>query len=70
VVPGKEDEDMEELRVKIDGKYTVVWDTAGLRALRYGLPWRDLVGDKLVLAMAFEIDELRKRVDHGRTSTI
>lgn len=42
-----------------DGKYTVVHDNgANLRALRYGQPWRDLVGDGLVLAMAQEIENL------------
>jgi hypothetical protein len=42
-----------------DGKNTVQHQNGpGLRALRYGEPWRDLVGDGLVLAMAQRIDEL------------
>lgn len=48
-----------------DGKYTVVFDTEknpSLYALRHGEPWpaRDLVGDKMVLAMLFEVDDLKK----------
>lgn len=45
------------------GKYTVVHTNGvGLRALRYGEPWRDLAGDGLVLAMAQEVDSLRERL--------
>jgi len=45
----------------LDGKYTVVFDekTGRLEALRYGEPWRDLVGDGLVMAMLQEIDRLK-----------
>lgn len=45
----------------LDGKYTIVFDekTGRLEALRYGEPWRDLVGDGLVLAMLQEIDRLK-----------
>lgn len=54
----------ESLRVETcDGKYTVVLpDNGGLKALRYGAPWRDLVGDGLILSLAFELDEARKRI--------
>ena len=46
-----------------DGKYTVVHDNgAGLHALRYGEHWRDMTGDGLVLAMAQEIEDLRRRI--------
>lgn len=46
-----------------DGKYTVVHDSgAGLHALRYGEHWRDMTGDGLVLAMAQEIEDLRRRI--------
>ncbi len=42
-----------------DGKYTVQCDETGkLWALRNGKPWRDLTGDKLILALASRIDEL------------
>lgn len=37
-----------------DGKYTVIFDDGRLYALRHGEPWRDLTGDKLVLAMLQE----------------
>lgn len=44
-----------------DGKYTVQHENgANLRALRYGEPWRDLVGDNLVYWMACRIEELEK----------
>ena len=41
-----------------DGKYTFIKDENGQRALRHGLPWRDLLGDGFVLAMAQRIEEL------------
>lgn len=45
------------------GKYTVIQDERGhLKALRYGEPWRDLVGDNLVLALAQEVQELREAI--------
>lgn len=49
--------------IKINDKYTVIHDNGiGLRAERYGEPWRDLTGDGLVLAMAQEIESLRDRM--------
>ncbi|MEO3931420.1 hypothetical protein WMO79_01215 [Micrococcaceae bacterium Sec7.4] len=43
-----------------DGKYTITGiETGRLEALRYGEPWRDLVGDKFILNMAQEIQRLR-----------
>lgn len=52
---------MTELRVTVaDGKYTIVMpETGGLHCLRYGEEWRSLTGDGMVLAMAYEIDDLR-----------
>jgi hypothetical protein len=45
-----------------DGKYTVRQDASGrLTALRYGQPWRDCVGDGLILALAQEVQNLRDR---------
>lgn len=42
-----------------DGKYKLEHDGTGyLRALRYGEPWRDLTGDKLMLALVQRIEEL------------
>lgn len=47
----------------LDGKYTVlINDLGALSALRYGEPWRNLVGDNLVRAMVVEIEELREKV--------
>lgn len=53
-----------ETRIDLkDGKYTVVLRSDGaMHALRHGEPWRDLVGDKMVMAMAHEIMELRQVV--------
>lgn len=53
-----------ETRIDLeDGKYTVVLRSDGaMHALRHDEPWRDLVGDKLVMAMAHEIMELRQVV--------
>ena len=46
------------------GKYTYLIneDGSNQRALRHGEPWRDLVGDGFVLAMAHEINEKDKRI--------
>jgi len=50
-----------------NGKYTVVQDHKGaLRALRYDEEWRDCCGDGLILALAQEVDELRKLVKLAR----
>lgn len=50
-------------KITINDKYAVVHDNGmGLRAERYGEPWRDLTGDGLVLAMAQEIEDLRARL--------
>lgn len=44
-----------------DGKYTVIYDfsTGQSECLRYGQPWRQLVGDKMVLAMFDRVVELQ-----------
>ena len=58
----------------MDGKYTVVNELeegGGFRALRYGEEWRNLAGDNLILAMAYEIEELKveiERLQIGRAS--
>ena len=43
-----------------DGKYTLLQndDGTGLRALRYGEEWRDLLGDNLVAALGHQIQDL------------
>jgi hypothetical protein len=46
-----------------DGKYTVQMTEKGrLTALRYGEPWRDLLGDGLVCALAGEVESLRNEL--------
>lgn len=41
-----------------DGKYTVTYNQGELKALRYGEPWREMIGDKLMYAMFCRIHEL------------
>jgi len=53
----------------LDGKYTVVLSSEGyLRALRYGQPWRDCVGDGLILTLAQDIETLTKRLTDSPTA--
>lgn len=50
-----------------DGKYTLIEHLDGrLEALRYGEPWRDLTGDKLILVLAQEVVTLRDALAHLR----
>ena len=45
-----------------DGKYRVIQSKDGrVRALRYGEEWRDCTGDGLLLALAYEVEELRNK---------
>lgn len=47
-----------------DKKYTVVInDKGGLKALRYGEPWRDCCGDNLIFHLASELEEARKKLN-------
>lgn len=49
--------------IKVDDKYTVQHEHGtNLRTLRYGQPWREHVGDKLILAMAQRIEQLEALV--------
>lgn len=51
----------ESERITVEGgKYTLVMDPTGLRALRYGEDWRDLAGDGFVMALGHEILALRE----------
>jgi hypothetical protein len=52
------------MRVDVEnGKYTVVFEEDGrLHVLRYGEKWRDCIGDKLILALAQEIETLREQL--------
>ena len=45
-----------------NGKYTVINDNGKMSALRYGEPWRDLVGDNLIYFMMIEIVSLREKI--------
>lgn len=50
-----------------DGKYTVILGEFGeVHALRYGEPWRDLTGDKLVYCLAVELQSLRDELQKGK----
>lgn len=45
-----------------NGKYTVVYDATGAypeQCLRYGEPWRDLVGDNLIFWLCAELEKAR-----------
>jgi hypothetical protein len=48
-------------RVQLEnGKYTVILGNNGtMTCHRYGEPWRELTGDKLVYALAVEVQRLR-----------
>jgi len=48
-----------------NGKYTHVFDntTGEQTILRHGEHWRDETGDGFILAMAQEIEDLRKELD-------
>ena len=50
---------MDEIRLE-NGKYTLISDRGILKALRYGEPWRDLTGDKMISSMFSEIESLRQ----------
>lgn len=52
------------LRVEtLDGKYTVQLTNEGrLTALRYNKPWRDILGDGLILTLAQDIETLQARL--------
>lgn len=44
-------------------KYTINITKEGkIKVLRYGEPWRDCTGDKLILALVHEIDSLRTKL--------
>ena len=44
-------------------KYTINITKEGrIEVLRYGEPWRDCTGDKLILALVHEIDSLRTKL--------
>lgn len=49
------------MNIKLDnGKYEFIVNNNGtMKCLRHGEEWRDLTGDGMVLAMAYEIERLR-----------
>lgn len=50
-----------------DGKYTIIndLDNGGeFKALRYGEEWRNLTGDKLVLALFEELEKARDEAEY------
>lgn len=52
-----------------DGKYTVIQrEGEGLRALRYGDPWRDCTGDGLIYGLAAEVASLRGSLEDAKQS--
>lgn len=52
-----------------DGKYTYVFDesTGRQETLRYGEPWRSLIGDKFVYCLAAELNEIVAKLDQLTT---
>jgi hypothetical protein len=53
------------LKLKINDKYTIVEDLPNgvFKATRHGEEWRNLVGDNLILSMAYKIEELQEELD-------
>lgn len=51
-------------KIKVDDKYEVIVNQESnkfeFKALRYGQEWRNLIGDNLVLAMFYRIQELEE----------
>lgn len=55
------------LNVNVDDKYAVIMEDDGkLRATRHGEPWRDCIGDNLVLAMAQQIETFQTTQKHNK----
>ena len=52
------------MEVQIEGgKYTYRMNEHGSVVLRYGEPWKDATGDKLIYCMASEIERLRAELE-------
>lgn len=52
-----------------DGKYTVVQKASGaVHALRHNEPWRDCIGDKLVLTLAQDVAEMRSQLEAAKAA--
>jgi len=53
-----------------DGKYEILQQDDGtMTALRYGTPWRDLTGDKLILALVHLVDDLESTKETAHIAT-
>lgn len=53
-----------------NGKYTIILEDGGeVHAYRYGDWWRELTGDNLVMALVYEVEELREKVEELREKT-
>lgn len=49
-----------------DGKYTIVNDLENggrVKVLRYGEEWRDLSGDGFLLALFYELEEAKEKIE-------
>ena len=47
-----------------NGKYTIIEDLnkGKFEALRYGDDWRSLIGDNLILALVYKVQELEEKL--------
>jgi hypothetical protein len=52
------------MELKINNKYTIIEDLPNgvFKATRHGEEWRNLVGDNLILSMAYKIEELEEEL--------
>jgi hypothetical protein len=54
------------IKIEIDNKYTIIEDIENgtFKALRYGKEWRNLVGDNLIFALTYLVDDLQQENQH------
>lgn len=51
---------MDDFKIELnDGKYTILWDfeKRQFECLRYGEPWRDFIGDQMMMSLCLELIE-------------
>lgn len=65
VIPAPSTDEGVFLRCDVaDKKYTVIMENDGrLHALRYGEPWKELTGQKMVYCLAYELSEARQEAE-------